>query len=119
MRAVVLAFALLLAACTAPGAPVAAVEPAAPAAVTEASACADKGGTIRPVCRRQIATCVIAYKDAGKACTDGAQCDGHCLYKDDPPAGAGALTGQCQADSNPCGCRTTLTAGQPTTICVD
>lgn len=119
MRAVVVAFALLLAACTAPGAPVAGVEPAAPAAVSEASACADRGGTIRPVCRRQIATCVIAYTDAGKACTDGAQCDGHCLFKGDPPVGDAPLAGQCQANSDPCGCRTMLTGGQPTTICVD
>ncbi|MDX2233393.1 MAG: hypothetical protein NW200_02730 [Hyphomonadaceae bacterium] len=116
MRILLSFVALALCACTAPGAPNGI---AATPAVTEAAACAARGGAIRPVCRRQIATCVIAYSDAGKACTDGAQCAGDCVREGDALRDDVAVTGQCQADSDPCGCRTTVTAGKATTICVD
>jgi hypothetical protein len=66
-------------------------------------------------------TCVITYTDVGKTCADDSDCQGKCLLEGDPPTGASAtVTGVCQADSDPCGCRTEVIGGkaQPT-ICVD
>jgi hypothetical protein len=86
---------------------------------TSAQQCAGQGGSIRPVCRRQSLQCVVAYRDAGKTCTDGDQCAGDCLYEgSDPPAGQ--VAGACQADSDPCGCKSTVENGRiARSICVD
>ena len=60
----------------------------APMQSAEASACATRGGAMKQVGRMQSWQCVISYADAGKRCTDGAQCQGddegkllgiHCL----------------------------------------
>lgn len=85
----------------------------APAATpsVDAAECAAKGGNVRPVCRRQLPQCVIAYADAGKACTDGTQCAGDCLYEGDAAPGT-AAAGRCQADSDPCGCKTPVVDGR-------
>lgn len=91
------------------------------ASATEAAACTAKGGTIRPVCRMQNPMCVITYKDAGKACTDGGQCDGDCRaesIKAQWPAGT--ASGICTASNDPCGCFQKIVSGvaQPA-LCVD
>ncbi|MBC6981859.1 hypothetical protein [Caulobacter sp. 17J80-11] len=90
-------------------------ETAAPKPVADSSvdvaSCQAKGGTVKPVCRRQLPQCVIAYPDAGKSCTDGSQCAGDCLYQGDAAPGT-PVTGQCQADSDPCGCKTPVVGGK-------
>ena len=98
----------LVAACapTETAAPTPAAEP-----TVDAAACQAKGGSVKPVCRRQIDQCVIAYPDAGKECTDGSQCAGDCLYEGDAAPGAPA-SGRCQADSDPCGCKTPIVDGK-------
>lgn len=94
--------------------------PAENGARTEAE-CAAKGGSIRPVCRTQTPTCVVTYTDVGKTCTDDADCQGKCLLAGDPPADrTQQVEGTCQADSDPCGCRTEIKGGlAQETICVD
>ena len=126
---------LVLAACVAPRAPQDATTPvpaaeaapnaSPPATQTAASdapaACAARNGAIRPICRMQRMTCVIGYRDAGRACSGDTDCEGKCLLKDDPPTDPnGHVTGQCQANSDPCGCRSEVNGGKvTTTICVD
>ena len=65
--------------------------------------------------------CVIAYADAGRPCTDAAQCQGECRLADDKrPAEGEAVTGQCQANSSPFGCFTRVENGRAAaTLCVD
>lgn len=106
--AVALAGLALMTACapTEPAAPLPEPTPSA-----DAAQCAIKGGTVKPVCRRQIPQCVIPYADAGKACTDGSQCAGDCLYEGDAAPGT-AASGRCQADSDPCGCKTPIVDGK-------
>jgi len=95
--------------------PVAPSVPPSSSAGPDQDACAARGGTIRPVCRMQRPACVIAYEDAGKACTDGDQCEGRCVVL----TGDGSKGGVCEADSDPCGCTTELIGGVPSSICVD
>lgn len=87
----------------------------------DATACAAKGGAIRPVCRRQIPRCVTPFADAGKSCTDNSQCRGKCLV-DGERAGEpqGSVTGRCQSDDDPCGCKIEVVNGkQAGGRCVD
>ena len=105
--------ALLLSAC----APTA--QPAAPSAENLASACAAKGGAIQPVGRAQIPTCVIPYADAGKACTDKAQCEGACILEGNIET-TGAVAGTCQKTNRQFGCYAKVVNGKATAaICVD
>jgi hypothetical protein len=105
--------ALLLSAC----APTA--QPAAPSAQSMASACAAKGGSIQPVGRAQIPTCVTPYADAGKACTDKSQCQGACIAEGNLEA-QGATSGQCQKTDRQFGCYAKVVNGKSTgAICVD
>jgi hypothetical protein len=105
--------ALLLAGC----APTA--EPAAPTAQTLASACAAKGGAIQPVGKAQIPTCVVAYADAGKACTDKSQCEGACVLEGNLEP-QGPVTGACQKTNRQFGCYARVVNGKATAaICVD
>jgi len=87
----------------------------------EAATCAARGGEMRPVGRLQSVQCVIRYADAGKPCTDGAQCQGACLASADArPAVGAAASGFCAADSNRFGCRTVIEHGQAKpTLCID
>ncbi len=131
---------LALAACAAPSAPEEATPAATPAALKATSppstpvsdsvkaaaasdpvACAALNGTIRPVCRRQLPACVIAYRDARKTCANDADCEGKCILKNGAPNDPNAtVTGQCQSNSNPCGCRTEVDGGKVLrSICVD
>lgn len=108
--------ALVMAAC-APAPPPPVVTSTGP----DVAQCAAKGGTVRPVCRMQKPACVIAYADAGKTCSDKSDCQGRCLYRGEAPADpAAAVTGQCQANSDPCGCFTTVVKGHVGPgMCVD
>lgn len=128
IRLAVLALAAVMVSCSPAPAPSASGQPVQTADSTAESpqtpqACAAAGGTMQPVCRRQIETCVIAYADAGKPCTDSDQCQGDCRAEpsDRPPAlNDTGVKGFCQANSDPCGCYTTIEDGKPArTICVD
>lgn len=89
---------------------------------TDAALCASQGGKMLPQGRMQSVRCVLTYTDAGKRCTDGADCQGDCRISDAagaPAAGTNAV-GQCTADSSRFGCYTTVTGGKAeATICVD
>jgi hypothetical protein len=119
MRILPLLVLLLLTACapvSAPSSPpVAPSTPPPSSARPDDVACAARGGTIRSVCRIQRLAGVFAYEDAGKACTDGDQCEGRCVVL----TGDGSKGGVCEADSDPCGCTTELIGGVPSSICVD
>ncbi|WP_421737140.1 hypothetical protein [Caulobacter sp.] len=104
---------LLLAGCapTAPG--------PAPAAQTTEAACAARGGVIQKAGKLQLPTCAIPYADAGKACTDKAQCQGACIIEGNLEA-QGAVSGQCQKTSVQFGCFARVVNGQATgAICID
>ena len=115
MKSLMLAvFAMALAACAAP-----AETPPAVADNAQAT-CAAQGGRLERVGRAQTLQCVIPYADAGKSCTDGAQCEsGRCLGPVDA-AGQTNTSGQCQADNMRFGCTTTIVNGHAeAAICVD
>lgn len=57
--------------------------------------------------------CALPYADAGRRCTDSAQCLGDCRYQGPLRPGARAA-GQCQAYQYPYGCRTTVERGRVT-----
>jgi len=106
--------ALLLSACAAPSA-----QPAAPSAQTLAAQCTAKGGSIQPVGKAQIPTCVIPYADAGKACTDKSQCEGQCVLEGNLEP-QDNVTGQCQKTNRQFGCFARVENGKATaTLCVD
>lgn len=105
---------LLLGACAAPSG-----QPAAPSANNLAAQCAAKGGSIQPVGKAQIPTCVTPYADAGKACTDKSQCQGNCILEGNLEA-ADNVTGQCQKTDRQFGCYAKVVNGKSTgAICVD
>jgi hypothetical protein len=85
----------------------------------EVSQCRARGGTIQRVCMMGTLTCVVRYRDAGKRCTDGADCTGDCLYEGEDPPPENPV-GSCQRTSDPCGCRAVIVGGraQPA-LCVD
>ena len=98
----------------------------APAAVQsptdEAAACEARGGKMLPQGRMGTLSCVIAYADAGRRCTDGDDCAGDCRVEeaDGTPHVGTAAVGRCQADSSRFGCYTTIEDGKAeATICVD
>ncbi|WP_296816184.1 hypothetical protein [Brevundimonas sp.] len=128
MRHVLTALVLVLVAACAPApAPVSAGDqwseapvsaPPAPPDSPEARACADEGGTLRPVCRMQSLQCVVEYSDAGRACRDGDDCQGDC--RADVGAQGQSVVGQCQASSDPCGCFAVVENGRVEhALCVD
>nr|WP_295107539.1 hypothetical protein [uncultured Caulobacter sp.] len=105
--------ALLLAAC----APTA--QPAAPSADNLVARCSAKGGSVQPVGKAQIPTCVIPYADAGKVCTDKAQCEGACILEGNIET-TGEVAGQCQKTNRQFGCYAKVVNGKSTgAICVD
>lgn len=98
------------------------VEPSPePAPIADETSCKTVGGDWRPICRMQTLACVITYKDAGKACTDGSQCEGQKCVADVTTATPGATAaGKCVTNSDPCGCTTLITEGKTAgTLCVD
>lgn len=83
-------------------------------------ACEAKGGTYRRVCLMGEWSCVMPYKDAGKACTDGDQCEGkQCRFSGDAKPGD-SVTGACVRTSDPCGCFGLVEGGKlQGVLCVD
>jgi putative hemolysin len=103
----------LLAAC-APAA-----QPSAPAAQSADATCAAHGGSMQPVGRLQRPTCVVPYADAGKTCSDKADCQGSCIAESNLEA-QGAVSGQCQKTNVQFGCYAKIVGGKATgAICVD
>lgn len=91
----------------------------APAAQTTEAACAARGGVIQKAGKLQLPTCVTPYADAGKACTDKAQCQGACILEGNLET-EGPVTGQCQKTSMQFGCYAKVVDGKATgAICVD
>lgn len=110
--------ALALAACVpAPSAE----SPVAPAAEAGAAACSRAGGTLKPVGKLRALQCVVAYSDAGKACSSGSQCAGDCRADPTLDAAPGQkVAGFCQATSDRFGCSTLIEDGRAqATICID
>ncbi|WP_029915447.1 hypothetical protein [Caulobacter sp. UNC358MFTsu5.1] len=108
----------LLAAC-APAAQ--APTPAAPSPTVEGAeaSCAARGGSMQPVGRLQRPTCVVPYADAGKTCSDKADCQGACIAEGNLEA-QGATTGQCQKTNVQFGCFAKIVNGKATAaICID
>ena len=93
---------------------------AAPAQAQSAEAdCAARGGSMQPVGRMQRPTCVVPYADAGKTCSDKADCQGACIADGNAESQA-ATAGQCQKTNVQFGCYAKIVAGKSTgTICVD
>ncbi len=90
-----------------------------PSAEAQASACAAKGGTMTPVGKAQIPTCVIPYADAGKTCTDKSQCQGQCVLEGNLES-TGPVAGTCQKTNRQFGCYARVVNGKATAaICVD
>ena len=87
----------------------------------EAATCPGKGGRLDRIGKLQALRCIVTYADAGKACTDGAQCLGQRCTGDfeDGAAVAAPATGTCVATNDPFGCNTIVQAGVARTICVD
>ena len=91
-------------------------------AMTDAAQCAASGGRLQPLGRLQREQCVVAYADAGKACSRKADCIGQCLASGDTEWAPGAKAmGTCQRDvSQNFGCRQRIDGGVAQgTICVD
>lgn len=72
--------------------------------------CTAQGGAFGKVCTLSEYTCVTPYPDAGKACTDGAECVGECLADGSAEPGA-ETSGACQTDDKPCGTFIRVTKG--------
>ncbi|BCW87681.1 hypothetical protein sos41_08110 [Alphaproteobacteria bacterium SO-S41] len=87
--------------------------PAAP--VDPVAACAAEGGVIEHVPPSGIEVCVVTYKDGGKACTDGDECEGDCLTTEQTPVpGAdGLVHGMCTEKGGLSGCFAQITKGVP------
>ncbi|WP_333592567.1 hypothetical protein [Brevundimonas sp.] len=121
MTSRVLAAALALIAASCAPAPIPGDTPARPVQSLSSSECAARGGTMTPVGRMQTMQCVVTYGDAGKACTDGGQCQGDCRAQPDATLREGqSARGVCQATSNRFGCFTTIKGGKAeATLCID
>jgi putative hemolysin len=96
-----------------------ATQTSAPTAQSADASCAARGGSMQPVGRLQRPTCVVPYADAGKTCSDKADCQGACIAEGNLEA-QGATTGQCQKTNVQFGCYAKIVGGKATgAICVD
>ena len=118
--AAALALIALAYACAPTPAPTTSETPPADGGVSaDAAACAARGGEIQRVGRMQSERCVIRYPDAGKACTDKADCTGRCLG---PPqnASSAAVSGVCETNDSGWVCNAIIEHGRVvSSICVD
>ncbi|PEQ11553.1 hypothetical protein B2G71_16765 [Novosphingobium sp. PC22D] len=82
------------------------------------AACEASGGTVERRGMVGAETCVHAYADGGKICTDSAQCEGKCVGS--PGAADQRAAGSCQKDDKLFGCYAEIVGGRPAyAICVD
>ena len=73
--------------------------------------CLDNGGVIKSVCMLGIPFCIQNHMDAGKACSDSAECSGDCRREDEFVEAGSKAAGVCSADNDPCGCFQIITSG--------
>lgn len=86
----------------------------------EKAACASSGGTVQRRGRIQAESCARSFVDAGKVCTDSAQCQGKCLGEVADTAATSQVSGQCQAHDQLFGCYSAIKGGKGiNAICVD
>jgi hypothetical protein len=109
IRMMLAAFALALSACAQPAVAPPTAQPEVATKVDWRSAqnaeqCSGIGGQWRPICMMGKPACVVAYKDAGKSCTDSSQCSGRCITGSTGAKPETPTTGICTANSDPCGC---------------
>jgi putative hemolysin len=111
---------LVLAGCTPTAAPAPEAAPQSfprEMSVADRAACTGSGGRVERRGRMGAELCVMPFADAGKACTDKADCQGKCVSTGNDPA---ATAGQCQADDRLFGCYSEIKGGKAVnTICVD
>ncbi len=83
--------------------------------------CQKQGGSLQKQGMAQCYMCTIEYADAGKACSDGSECQGACLnYNDFIPAGKTNQQGQCAKTNSPFGCYQVIEKGVAKhAMCVD
>ncbi|MEZ0470721.1 hypothetical protein [Luteimonas salinilitoris] len=86
--------------------------------VASEAECLQRGGQWTQLGRAPVKQCLLRTTDAGKACTDGAQCEGLCLASEGSEDGA-TVSGTCSADTNRFGCQQRMTDGAAVTLCVD
>lgn len=115
-RAILVAAALMLAACAQPATTPLPVQPETPAkidwqAASTAEQCSSISGEWRPVCMMGKPACVVTFKDAGKSCSDSSECSGKCVTKAGAQPGT-ETRGQCTTNSDPCGCFQLVTKGK-------
>ncbi len=92
------------------------------ASEAERARCEAAGGTVARDGMLGWEQCIQPYADAGKACTDNADCLGQCRLSlgDDMPVMGKPVTGKCQANDSPFGCYATVENGRATpALCVD
>ena len=83
-------------------------------------ACLSHGGVIKGVCMSDLPTCVQQYLDAGKKCSDSAECVGECRIEHDFVKKNLPAVGYCSADNNPCGCFQLIKSGvAQAVLCAD
>ncbi len=114
---VALAALLLLAACGAPDLP----PPAMSAAPETEAACVAAGGDWALRGRMQSPQCIMTYADAGRVCSDDADCEGACIVEAAPfPEAGQPAAGLCQKENRQYGCYARVVDGLATPgICVD
>lgn len=84
------------------------------------AACTSAGGTVQRRGRMQAESCVHAFADAGKVCTDSSQCEGKCVGSAGAVSPTATASGQCQADDRLFGCYAEVKGGKAVNaICVD
>jgi hypothetical protein len=84
------------------------------------AACLAEGGTVQRRGMLGMEQCVHAYADAGKQCSDSAQCQGKCVGSAGAVSPDKAASGTCQADDRLYGCYAEVRNGKAVAaICVD
>jgi hypothetical protein len=79
----------------------------------DVKACRDRGGKVENVCKLQVPACVTPFPDAGRRCTDNSQCQGKCILDiDHRPESDDEVSGRCEVDDNPCGCKIEVVNGR-------
>lgn len=103
----------LLAACSAP-----AEGPAQTERIADEAACTALGGEWTRLGLAPDPQCVLQTSDAGRACSDGAQCEGLCLAPEGSVDGT-RVEGTCSTTTNPFGCQQRVHEGVVMELCVD
>jgi hypothetical protein len=116
--------ACVLAACTPSAQPETSPQGAGPQSFSrdmnaaDRAACTSAAGRVERRGRMGAELCIHAYADAGKQCTDSAQCQGKCVSGGNP--GTPPVAGQCQADDRLFGCYSEIKGGKSVgAICID